>query len=171
VKSAVSIHAGLEKAGVSMHFPLFRYSKFTLCFISITLLGVSCSSNGKRELSPVRGKVLVKDKPAAGVTLLFIPAVESSGTPLRPLAITSEDGSFTVTTDEEQGAPPGEYTVTMTWMQDAPPPAAKKGSKSISMQMGGDRVDKLGGKYRDPKKGFKVTLKKGANDLEPFKLQ
>ena len=56
-----------------MHFPLLRYSKSTLCFISITLLGVSCSSNAKLELSPVRGKVLVKDKPA-GVLLVFIPA-------------------------------------------------------------------------------------------------
>ena len=152
-----------------MHFPLLRYSKYILCFISITLLGVSCSSNAKLELSPFRGKVLVKDKPAAGVLLVFIPAVERSGTPLRPIAITSEDGSFTVTTDEEDGAPAGEYTVTMSWMQDAPPPAKK--DKSLTMQMGTPRVDKLGGRYRDPKNGIKVTLKKGANELEPFKLQ
>jgi hypothetical protein len=158
-----------KKEGFPMYFPFFGYRKVILCFIAFGLFAVSCSSNAKLELSPVKGTVLVKDKPAGGVLLTFIPVTESAGaTPLRPIAITAEDGTFIVRTDEEEGAPAGDYMVTAVWMQDAP--AAKK-TKTISMKMGEDRVDKLGGKYRDRTKGIKVTIKKGANDLDPFKLQ
>jgi hypothetical protein len=152
-----------------MHVPISRFFRCAFFFIALALIGVSCSS-GKQELFPVRGKVLVEDKPAAGVLVTFIPVVESKGTPLRPIATTSEDGAFTVTTDEEIGAPAGDYVVTMVWMQDAPPPTVKKGVP-ISMKMNADRVDKLKGNYRDTKKGFKVTIKNGANELEPFKLK
>ena len=153
-----------------MYFPFSRPHNCAFCFVAFALFTVSCSSNSKLELSPVKGTVLVKDKPAGGVLLTFIPVTEtSSATPLRPIAITAEDGTFTVNTDEDEGAPAGEYMVTAVWMQD--PPAAKK-SKKISMTMGdGDRVDKLGGKYRDRTKGIKVTIKKGANELDPIKLQ
>ncbi len=153
-----------------MHIPCLGFLRGSFLLIALALTAASCSSSSRPQLFPVRGKVVVNDKAAEGVLLTFLPASEKDPTPLRPLAISSEDGTFTVKTDEEEGAPAGEYVVTMVWKQDAPPPNAKKG-KAISMKMGSEQIDKLGGKYVDRKKGFKVKIEKGPNELKPFEVK
>ncbi len=152
-----------------MRVPRPGFPRFSFWLIVLASTAVSCSSSSRPELFPVRGKVLVKNKPAGGVLLTFLPAGEKDPTPFRPLAITSEDGSFLVTTDEEDGAPAGEYVVTMVW-KDAAPTKAKK-DKNIQMMMGSPQVDKLGGKYADRKKGLKVKIEKGPNELKTFELK
>ena len=152
-----------------MHVSAFRHSKYVFCFIALALVGASCASKPKLEVYPTKGTVLVKDKPAAGVRLTFFPAVAGDPMATRPVAKTAEDGSFSVVTDDEDGAPAGDYVVTMVWMQEAAAPTVKKGD-AVSMRMNADPVDKLGGKYRERQNGFKVTIKKGDNELPPFKL-
>ena len=58
----------------------------------------------------------------------------------------------------------------MQWLQNPPPGGAKKGQ---SMPPAGDEepVDKLGGRYLDRKKAFKVTIVRGDNEVPTFKLQ
>jgi hypothetical protein len=73
-------------------------------------------------------------------------------------------------TDDEDGAPAGDYIVTMQWQQNVPVPTRKKGD-SISGRMNNDPVDKFRGRHLDRKKGFNVRIEKKDNELPPFKLQ
>jgi hypothetical protein len=153
-----------------MRIPGLRDNKTVFGFMLLVLMGVSCSSGKpKLDLTPVHGKVFYRDQPAAGVLIMFLPANENDTKAARPLATTEPDGSFIVLTDDEEGAPAGDYVVTMQWLQEAPAPAAKKG-EAVSMSMGSEPVDKLKGRYVDRKKGFKVKVEKGKAELEPFKL-
>jgi hypothetical protein len=128
----------------------------------LALAGLSCSSApeakpGQKPVHPVRGKVLVNNQPAAGAFVLFIPARESPGaTDPRPRATVEEDGSFAVSTyGDKDGAPAGDYVVTVTWSPD-----------------GRDDEDKLGGRYADRERsGLKATVKEGPNELPPFRLR
>src|SRR5437762_400437 len=127
----------------------FSRGRLGWCVLVLSLLVLSCSSQTKHaELYPVRGKVLFNDKPAAGVQL----TLHADGKPESHSGATSEsDGTFTVTTDGAPGAPTGDYTVTMLWMQEKPPPDLKKG-ETISMSLVSDPVDRLKGKYNAPAK-------------------
>jgi len=150
-----------------MRVPLGAYPGW--CVLVLSLLVLSCSSETKRaELYPVRGKVLFNDKPAAGVQLTLHPADVKSES--HSAAKSDSDGTFAVMTDGEPGAPAGEYTVTMLWMQEKPPPDLKKG-EGISMALVSDPVDKLKGKFNNRANSpFKLKVEKGNNDVPPFKL-
>jgi hypothetical protein len=150
-----------------MRLPL---SKSVFLFAALALVGISCSGKVKRGVYPATGMVYVKDKPAAGVVLTFF-AVPGDPSAIPPIAKSDEDGKFSIVTEDQEGAPPGDYVVTATWMEHKEAAPAKKG-EAISMSMVGDSSDKLGGKYQDRKKsGIKVTIKKGPNELEPIKLK
>ena len=138
------------------------------CFIALAMTNVSCSS--RANLFPVRGKVPVKDKPAGGVLVVFLPQADGDPKAARPIATTADDGTFSLVTGDEDGAPAGDYIVTMQWQQTVPAPARKKG-ESISGRMNNDPVDKLRGRYLDRKKGFNVKIEKKDTELQPFKLQ
>ena len=101
---------------------------------------------------------------------MFLPPVETDKKAARPLGLTSEDGTFELVTNEEEGAPAGDYLVIMQWLQNPAPMGSKKG-QPIPPAGGDEPVDKLGGRYLDRKKAFKVTIVRGENDLPTFKLQ
>jgi hypothetical protein len=151
-----------------MRFLISRQSIGVLCFIAFALSDVSCSSGAK--LFSVRGRVLVNGKPAAGVLVVFLPSSEGDPKAAHPIATTAEDGTFSLATDDEDGAPAGDYVVTMQWQQNVLVPTRKTG-ESISGRMNNDPVDKLRGRYLDRKKGFNVRIEKKDNELPPFKLQ
>jgi hypothetical protein len=79
------------------------------------------------------------------------------------------DGSFTLQTHEPQlfptpadGAPAGEYLVTVTWVP--PDYAAKSNMPTIT--------DKLQGRYSDPQtSGLQATVKPEPNELPAFRLE
>ncbi len=137
--------------------------------LALALISLSCSGKPTLDLVPVQGKVLYKDAPAGGVLVMFLPANESDTKAPRPLGTTEPDGTFTLVTDDQDGAPVGDYVVTLQWLQEGQSNAAKKGEQ-VSMSMGSEPVDKLKGKYIDRRKGFKVKVEKGITQLEPFKL-
>jgi len=118
-----------------------------------------CSSNSpgtenQKPVHPVMGSVTVGGKPAVAAFILFTPVNEppDSKQP-RPRAEVKEDGSFAISTyGTEDGAPVGEYIVTIVW-EDR------------------DVGDRLKGRYSDSKTStLRATVKEGANDLPPFKL-
>ena len=115
-----------------MRMPILGVSKSFLCFFALALVGFSCSSKEKLELFPVRGKVLVKDKAAGSVFLMFLPSDENDKKAARPLGLTLDDGTFTLVTNEEEGAPAGDYLVVMQWLQNPPPGGRKKGSANAA---------------------------------------
>jgi hypothetical protein len=134
-------------------------------------LALTSCSGGKTVLNPVRGKVLFKDAPAAGVLVTLHQAGGTEMTTQASTGYTEEDGSFDITTGQDEGAPAGEYIVTMVWMQDTS--GAKKKPGVIQMNADTAVADKLKGRYGDRKRPSfpNITIKKGVNQLEPFRLQ
>jgi len=118
-----------------------------------------CSSTtpvteNQKPVHPVKGSVTVGGQPAVAAFVLFTPVNEPpDAKDPRPRAEVQEDGSFAISTyGAEDGAPLGEYIVTVTWED---------------RELG----DKLGGRYSDSTRStLRATVKEGANELPPFKL-
>src|SRR5262245_33897119 len=103
--------------------------------------GAGCGS-GRRAVHPVRGQVFAgKDKkPATGAMVMFHPVRPDDGPVYKPNGYVDGQGRFTLTTYEEgDGAPAGEYVVTLEWLPPRKSAFAPEGS------------DRLKGAYRDPK--------------------
>jgi hypothetical protein len=136
------------------------------CFLA--LCGVSCSSN-KSALNPVQGKVLYKDKPIAGALVTFHPKGDNNIKTIRPVGLTKEDGTFTLTTGSDEGALPGEYVVTFICSE---PVGGSNATKKIISSAPPETQDRFQGAYSNAETSkFNVVLKAGPNQLEPFKLQ
>ncbi|QDV39143.1 hypothetical protein [Tautonia plasticadhaerens] len=86
--------------------------------VALAALGLAgCSSGDRVATYPVAGRVVVGGEPAAGAFVVFhpvaAPVAEGAG---NPSAQVRRDGSFALTTfDEADGAPAGDYAVTVQW--------------------------------------------------------
>jgi hypothetical protein len=70
----------------------------------------------RQPVVPVRGEVLFEGKPAIGAVVSFIAANGASSAGWRANGRVGEDGAFALTTYvTNDGAPPGEYVVTVYW--------------------------------------------------------
>jgi hypothetical protein len=95
----------------------------------LTLLTSGCANNGQVAVHPARGQVLFEGKPIphAIVVLHFLNAPDKIQP--QPRALVQDDGSFVLETyGTQDGAPAGEYAVTIEWWlssgdpsDDAPP--------------------------------------------------
>jgi hypothetical protein len=128
------------------------------------LLALTCSACAKdtrKPVFPAQGKVLLDGKPLPRAFLVFHPLNDSDPHAIRPLAHAEDDGTFTVSTyDAEDGAPAGEYAVTVEWRRqatkddDAPPP------------------NLLPDRYARPTtSALRVKIVEGENDLPPLELK
>jgi hypothetical protein len=130
-----------------------------LCFV---LLCSSCG-DGRKAVYLVRGEVLdAADKPATGAVVVFNPVNPDPKDPLKPVGKVDDSGHFSLTSyKENDGAPVGEYTVTITW------PTPRK------TPMDPDLGDQLKGRYATPEKStIRATVeKKGANDVPTIHLK
>jgi hypothetical protein len=128
----------------------------------------TCPACSKDGLNPVRGKVLQKGSPVPGATVFFHPK-DGDIKSLRPSGQTGDDGSFTLTTGVKNGAPAGEYAVTVVWPGE-PKEGPKKKMSTEAPEV--ERPDRLSGRYADPKtSGLAATVKTGKNELAPFELK
>jgi hypothetical protein len=147
-------------------FPI-RASLFAyLALFSLSILGLSCSSNG---LQAVSGKVNYKGQPIQGALVTLHPKASMEDIKVhRPSGITDEQGNFTLTTGKDTGAAPGEYIVTVVWMKQ--PEGAPTKPKGFDMGLP-EPVDQLQGRYANMKNSkITVTVKSGTNQLEPINL-
>jgi hypothetical protein len=127
---------------------------------------VSCGSD-RKPCYPVRGEVFVgkgnRRVPATGAMVTFHPNDATSGDAPRPHGQVGEDGAFVVTTYvKDDGAPAGDYTITINWTPPRPLPPFKPKATG----------DKLKGAYGDPKKGqisYSVEVRKD-NTVPPIEL-
>src|SRR5262245_42998497 len=75
---------------------------------------VGCGGEERVKVHPVEGKLSVSGTPAANARIAFHPLGRPSN-PL-PVATTDADGAFRLTTFQAgDGAPEGEYAVTVIW--------------------------------------------------------
>lgn len=139
----------------------------TLVLAILILCAPSCGSN-RPPCYPVHGEVFVgqgeKRTPAAGAVVVFHPTVPASDEVPRPTARVGEDGKFALTTYVKgDGAPAGEYAITIEWLPPRPPPPHKP------KQIG----DWLRGRYADPSTstiGYSVEKSKD-NNVPTIELQ
>ena len=101
--------------------------KFPPLLGSLLLLVATTGCSQPDDRKPafaVTGKALFKGQPMAGARITFHPLGESDQRALRPTTQVDEAGTFRLTTYfKDDGAPAGEYAVTIYWPQK---PAAKE---------------------------------------------
>ena len=138
---------------------------FWLPLLALALLLPACGPAGRKPVYPVAGQVLDgEDKPAAGALVVFHPVEAGDPNAVKPLAYVDDVGKFALTTyDQGDGAPEGEYVVTIEWRPRNPNPFApdKEGP------------DRLRGRYSDPKTSqlrFRVE-RKPDNAMPPVRLR
>jgi hypothetical protein len=121
--------------------------------ISMAMCGCTGS---KTKAVPVSGTVLLGDQPAANAVVIFHPVNGAADAP-RPTARTDEKGHFTLTTTKTgDGAPPGEYRVTIAAYQ------------AIEDNI----VNLLPAKYAKPETSeLKATIEKGTKEIPAFRLE
>ncbi len=106
--------------------PRIARREFVLLLI---LIFSGCSSKGKPV--EVEGIVLLDNEPVPEATVLFIP---EGGTGQPAHGMTDENGRFQLTTfKENDGAPPGNYAVTVT--KSVPPPQPPEADPSDSQSV------------------------------------
>jgi hypothetical protein len=140
--------------------------KYSIVLLLWAVVGIAACSTAppenQRPVHPVRGRVTFQGKPAKGVFVLFVPVNEpAEAVDPRPRAETEEDGSFSLSTyGENDGAPLGEYIVTMSWQGGVRPDGSE------------EPPDKLLGRYAEVGKSkLRASVKEGPNELPPFQLQ
>lgn len=129
--------------------------------VTLLALAVGCGppDEVRPPLEPAQGSLLINDQPAEGALLVFHRVGEATfdarGT--RPTATVDAEGNFALTTYQEgDGAPAGEYQVTILWFDNP---------ESNSPW------DKLGGRFTDPARSdIRVTVGPEQNTLEPIRL-
>ena len=136
-----------------------------LALAILPALLAGCGSSDRRPVYRVHGTIFDShDKPAAGALVVFHPAGWAGEEIIKPLGYVQDDGTFALTTyTKEDGAPEGEYSVTIEWL---PPKTTPFGSKK-------PRLDKLEGRYSDPAQSkirFKVDPKP-ENEVPGIRLE
>jgi hypothetical protein len=127
------------------------------------LLSVGCGG-GRKAVHPVRGHVFVDGKAAAYAVVTFHPVGGASNSGVTPVGHADETGKFALTTyHEADGAPEGDYDVTVTWFRAAR--ASAIGDEYVSKNY-------LPARYAAPETSkLRVTVAHdGPNTLEPFQL-
>ena len=91
---------------------LGRIARWQLAWLAFFATG--CGSSDRMAVSPVQGKVFYQGQPVTGAQVVFL----SKDSAPAATAITQADGSFRLTTyEEEDGAAPGPYVVTIAKME------------------------------------------------------
>ena len=133
----------------------------------IAASALSCSQAAK--LNQVSGKLLHKGQPLSGALVAFHPEGGVDINRQATTGLTKEDGSFSLTTGDVQGAPAGTYKVTVIHMVPIKTGAPTEGSLSMSQP---ETEDSLKGAFANADTSqIKVTIKDGANQLEPIDLK
>ncbi len=130
--------------------------------MGLALLVPGCS-NSHRPVYPVRGQILVQGQPLPQAIVTFHP-VGASTDDLRPSAQTDDQGYFTLTSYAGgDGAPQGEYAVTVTCFRSFTDRNASEGDESTR--------NVLPPRYANPATSqLRATVGEGNNQLAPLQV-
>jgi hypothetical protein len=123
-----------------------------------SLLLAGCDDGWQAETFPVTGKVVVNGVPAAdAVVELRSVGTQPDSRNSRPWGVVQADGSYQLTTySKHDGAPPGEYALTLRWPSDLSSPS---------------HFDRLAGVFDSPEAApLKVTIRPEDNALPTVEL-
>src|SRR5438105_276136 len=107
------------------------------------LFCVSCGGPSVK-LNPVEGTVIYKGQPLEGATVSFHPQAPDKPNPTPSTGVTDAEGKFTLKTGDYDGAPAGDYVVTLIKSVQVGAAAGKKGMISTEPV---DTTDALQGAY------------------------
>ena len=115
----------------------------------------------RMEVFPVKGQVSFRGEPATGAFVVLHPAAAWPDVP-KPTGKVAQDGSFQLTTYEEgDGAPPGEYAVTVEWR--------KLVNQAGDFSAGPNVIPP---KYSQPQTSpLTVTINESPNDLPAIEIE
>jgi hypothetical protein len=112
----------------------------------------------RARVYPAQGKAVCEGKPLANAAIFLHPVRAQSLDVPRPRAVVREDGTFVLGTYRpDDGAPAGEYRVTVQWLRKADGRAAP--------------ANMLPARYAAPESsGLTVRIQEGDNQLPPIQL-
>ncbi len=133
-------------------------------FLAVMAVVMSSCGTGRKTCYPIAGTINVDGKPVADALIQLHssdPADHDGPNRVSALAMTDDAGKFKISTyGDNDGAPAGEYAVTITWRQ-----------RSGLLKNQFDGPDRLKGKYNSKElSGLKVTLEKNPQELTSFEL-
>ncbi len=139
--------------------PLKLPTGLRLSGAAVLILMLSGCGDGLPRTYPCKGMVRVNGKPVKDARVAFYYQGDLGGRTIVPMAWTEEDGSFVLSTfRSEDGAPAGDYEVTIIWPQ-------------YRNMRSGDGPDRLQGRFADGKKGgLRAQVEAKDNELPPFEL-
>ena len=168
------ISEGLRKLLIRCPFPPQRCWSSILVLLGLLVCG-GCGEEvpeGRLSVHPAGGKVSVKSQPAAGVFLVLHPAPGSPAAraDVLPSATTEADGSFQLSTyDQNDGAPVGEYVVTLQWRQSDSQSDDQRRAMAL---MGQKPADRFRGKYNNPSTSpWRISITEGENVLDAIEIE
>jgi len=133
-----------------------------LCACLLAAASCKKKDDGRLPVYPVKGQILVDGNPVKGVLIYFWPAkIEKNLHAYCPNGQTDDNGHFKLSTyDADDGAPAGEYTITIEW---------PVGYNQLTNQWHGDHLQ---GKYSDQGKSeIKLKIDSKPNDLAVIQIE
>ena len=131
----------------------------------VLLVACVVAGCGPREVPrhPVRGQVFYRKKPLADAQVVFHVVDNSPQAANKPIAITDEQGRFALTTmSRGDGAPPGEYVITIE-LRELVTVGEEKVRSGRSL---------LPERYRHlEKSGLRFRVEKGENEVARIELE
>lgn len=129
--------------------------------VFVSSLAAGCEAKRPNELPvyQVKGRVTYKGEPVSGAVVVFTQVQDQSSWALRPRDYADMDGVYQLSTYEHHdGAPAGEYIVTVWW------PEVPFGPDTLE---NGNEPDRLKLAYKDPAKSkIRVTVKPEPNTID-----
>jgi hypothetical protein len=136
----------------------------TLMFCLAGAVGCSRST----RLYPVRGTVLYQGQPAVGAVVVLHPPDEKLET-VRPNGYVDASGQFVLSSyRSEDGAPPGDYIVTVVWPEER----SRAATPEVELPRNARSNDRLKGRYSTPANStLRATVHSAPTTLPPIELQ
>jgi len=132
--------------------------------VVIVCLGFCFTRTDKLRVFPARGRALFGGKPMPGALIVLEPVWTQDPAFPRPRATVKDDGSFVLGTyKKEDGAPAGEYRVSVQWLV--------KKSKKEETEGGALPVNVLPSRYsKSETSGLTAVIQQGDNDIPALQL-
>lgn len=131
---------------------------WVVCVPLAFAVGCGPNSDGRPARQPTSGRVTYNGKPASGALVMLwpMPVNKTDWQAVKPQGVAGDDGTFHLISYEPgDGAPAGEYAITVRWSGPNAPPGP----------------DLLGDRYSDPLKPLrKVTIHEGKNEIPVIEL-